>query len=121
MNAPSEAVWASDCQRLVELTRAQAAVIARGDLREFAALYDERARLQDSLERHLTEERRPVLHDVLLQLQVIDQRTRQLAERLLAETARELARVRQGQTALDAYGRPGLHLVAGHPSIDRAG
>lgn len=114
------------CRELLSVVQAQDEALGREDFEAFERLAGEREVLQQALAQalpagDLPAHAVPAVHGLLLEIAELDRRSMALARELLESTRAALRQLRQGQTALHGYGRPGAHVLARPGLLDQAG
>jgi hypothetical protein len=107
--------------RLLALAEAQTLALAAQDVDAFVRVTSERDTLPLPVGGAVPAAQAPALRAVLERVAALDEVNLARARELLRATERELRRVREGQTALRGYGRPGAHLANQPTLLDQRG
>jgi hypothetical protein len=91
-------------ERLLDLVRREAELVASGHLDELVAVQEERANLRVKLPDTPPVEARPLLEEAV----TLTRATEAVLQAALAETATELRRLGQGRLAVRAYSRSSI-------------
>jgi hypothetical protein len=111
----------ANCLRLLALAEAQTAALAAADVEQFARATSEREALPPLRAEQVPAGQAGELRGLLERVAALDHANLAAARALLRATERELRQVRDGQTALRGYGRPGAHLAAEPALLDEQG